>query len=137
MYVLCSLAVLMLRWYIFQTCRHIFFFKKYIIFLIVFFKDCDIDCNRFFWKIIFWLLSRIFSRSARPFSCLAQIKFRISLPRTSCGCFYLELIPKSIAISIEIIPIFIAILWHFFADFRTLFVEQELLVVVRIWSWCT
>ena len=81
MYVLCSLAVLMLRWYIiFQTCRHIFFIKKYIIFLIVFFKDCDIDCNRFFWKKIFWLLSRcLFSSSARPFSCLAQIKFRISL----------------------------------------------------------
>ena len=58
----------------------IFFSSKNIsFFLIVFFKDCDIDCNRFFWKKIFWLLSRIFSRSARPFSCLAQIKFRISL----------------------------------------------------------
>ena len=43
---------------------------------------------------------------------------------------YLKFIPKSI--SIEIIPIFIAILLRFFADFRTLFVEQELLVVVRI-----
>ena len=45
---------------------------------------------------------------------------------------YLKFIPKSIAISIEIIPIFIAILLRFFADFRTLFVEQEVLVVVRI-----
>ena len=139
-YVLCSLAVLMLRWYIiFQTCRHIFFFKKYIIFLIVFFKDCDIDCNRFFWKKIFWLLSRIFSSSARPFSYLAQIKFRI---------FLLELLVVASNIwslfqnllqlhSNEIIPIFIALLLRFFADFRTLFVEQELLVVVKIWSWCT
>ena len=44
----------------------------------------------------------------------------------------LKFIPKSIAISNEIIPIFIAILLRFLADFRTLFVEQELLVVVRI-----
>ena len=79
-YVLCSLAVLMLRWYIFQTCRHIFFFKKYIIFLIVFFKDCvTLIVIDFFGKKMFWLLSRIFSSSARPFSCLAQIKFRIFL----------------------------------------------------------